>query len=423
MGTILKGATLVELEPASVEAADLRIVGGKIVQRAKSLEPEEGDEVISLAGRYLLPGFVSAQHRPYSLALRGRPRKGQGFPAEQALLEAVEAALEPDDLEAFAAAAALEGLTSGTTTVVSVFQSSKAQGTSERVAKGLNEVGVRGVVACEVSDRHGAVVREEALESAAAFAKSAKGRVRGAVGLTGLGTLSDDTLNGVRAVLELAPVPVVVTVGEDPAEEKVSQERFGAQPVDRLLDAGLVTSKSILAQLVNLSWPDLARVLGTGAWLALASRANMAAQAGVATAGKFGVRGCLATGTSSLDLLEEARVAWLRSRDAAQPIDPLRFLTNGSRLAGDVFGVPMGTLREGTAADLVVLDYAPATPFDAGSLANHLVSGLSSRHVESVMVDGLWRLWKRRPLSVDPVAVNQAVREASERVWAKVLAS
>ena len=39
------------------------------------------------------------------------------------------------------------------------------------------------------------------------------------------------------------------------------------------------------------------------------------------------------------------------------------------------------------------------------------------------MIDGLWRLWKRRPLSVDPVAVAQAAREASERVWAKVTAS
>ncbi len=423
MGTILKGATLVELEPASVEVADLRIVSGKIVQRGVGLKPEPGDEVISLAGRFVLPGFVSAQHRPYSLALRGRPRKGAGFAAEQALLESIEAKLEPDDLEAFAAASALEGLTSGTTTVVSVFHSSKAQGTSDRVAKGLSEVGVRGVVACEVSDRHGAVMREEALESAASFAKGAKGRMRGALGITGLGSLSDDTLNGVRAVVELTPVPVVVTVGEDPAEEKASQERFGAQPVDRLLDAGLITAKTILAQLVNLAWPDLSRVLGTGAWLALASRANMATQAGAATAGKFGVRGCLATGTSSLDLLEEARVAWLRSRDAAQPIDPLRFLTNGSRLAGDVFGLPMGSLREGAAADLVVLDYASATPFDSGSLANHLVSGLSSRHVESVMIDGLWRLWKRRPLSVDPVAVAQAARAASDRVWAKVTAS
>jgi hypothetical protein len=49
--------------------------------------------------------------------------------------------------------------------------------------------------------------------------------------------------------------------------------------------------------------------------------------------------------------------------------------------------------------------------------------GLSSRDVESVMIDGMWRLWKRKPLAVDSVEVMQAAREATRGAWQRMGAS
>ena len=64
-------------------------------------------------------------------------------------------------------------------------------------------------------------------------------------------------------------------------------------------------------------------------------------------------------------------------------------------------------------ADLLILDYLPATPLTAENLAWHVVFGLGARHVEAVMVDGIWRIWARRPLSLNPMVVADQAREAA----------
>jgi cytosine/adenosine deaminase-related metal-dependent hydrolase len=135
---------------------------------------------------------------------------------------------------------------------------------------------------------------------------------------------------------------------------------------------------------------------------------------------KFGVRGCLGTDVMPLDVFAEAQAAALRATDSGQPIDLLHFLANGHRLASEAFGATVGPLQPGSVADLLVLDYQPPTPLEARTLAAHVQFGLSGRLVESVMVDGLWRLWKRKALSLDALAVARASAEATRAVWQKL---
>jgi cytosine/adenosine deaminase-related metal-dependent hydrolase len=149
----------------------------------------------------------------------------------------------------------------------------------------------------------------------------------------------------------------------------------------------------------------------------------MASQTGVAPAGKFGVRACVGTDTESLDVLAEAQTAWLRSRDFGQPIDVLRYLANGQRLASQVFGLQVGLLREGSVADVVIMDYRPPTQLEAGTLAAHVLNGLSSRQVEAVMIDGMWRLWARKPLGIAAVESMKNAQEQARAVWARMSAS
>jgi hypothetical protein len=68
----------------------------------------------------------------------------------------------------------------------------------------------------------------------------------------------------------------------------------------------------------------------------------------------------------------------------------------------------------------LVLDYHPPTPLDAGTLAAHVLHGFSARWVESVMVDGLWRLWKRKALSLDVTEVARNCGQAARAAWARI---
>lgn len=415
VGTVLKGATLVELEPACVEVADLRIAGGRIVGRG-AVSPEEGDDVIDLSGKLVFPGFVSGHHHLAATLLRGLPRAGVGFGGERATRAAFRKALVLDDAEAAAAAGGLEGLAAGTTTVFDTHVAVReVEGALSRVAHGLSGVGLRAVLAQRVTAGD-----EGALRECLSYAAKARGRFRGAVGVGDLSELSDAELGAVKKALDEAKVLGLVTVAEDAGEEEQSMQRFGQAPTERLLEAELVGEGVVIAQCVHLSWPQLSSLISRGSWLVHTARSNMASQTGHATPAKFGIRGTFGTDVMPLDVLAEAQAASLRASESGQPIDILRFLANGHRLATHAFGLPVGPLREGAAADLVVMDYQPPTPLDASTLAAHVQAGLSSRSVESVMVDGLWRLWKRRPLAVDPVEVARAAREAAQAVWRRL---
>ncbi len=421
MATVLKGGTVVDLEPVAVEIADLRIEGDRIVERATALEPKPGDEVIDVRGKVLFPGLVSAHHRLSSTLLRGAPRAGAGFAAQLRARHLLEEVIDGDQLEAASTAGGLEGLQSGTTTLFDVTAAhAHASGALSRVAHGLNGVGLRAVLACQVTERSGALVREEALEESASYLGRARGRFRGAFAVEGLDLLSEDGLSGLKEARQRNDAMLIGMLGEDPREEAQSRERFGQTATERLVALGLTGSRVVLSQNVHLTWPELSLLITAGTWLAHAARSNMATQAGLATPSKFGVRGCLATDVMPLDCFAEAQSAGLRTNDSGQPIDVLRFLANGHRLASEAFGITIGPLQPGSAADLLVLDYHAPTALDATTLAAHVLHGFSSRCVESVMVDGLWRLWKRKPLSLDVNEVTRASRQAAKDLWAKM---
>jgi cytosine/adenosine deaminase-related metal-dependent hydrolase len=283
-------------------------------------------------------------------------------------------------------------------------------------------VGVRGVLSYAVSERLGAVGREEGLEETVSFAKKAKGRFRGQLGAGPGFSLGPDALQGlVEAQKAMGGTGGLhLPLAEDPLDERLSTERYGASPVARLLEVGLLSAKSQLAHVGHLAWADLAQVIATGAWIVHTPRANQGLEVGYAPALKFGARATLGADAVSADLFAEAQAAYLRSREAGQPINVLRYLANGHRLVSQLFDVQVGPMREGALADLLILDYLPATPLTAENLAWHVVFGLGSRHVEAVMVDGVWRMWARRPLSVNPTVVAEQAREAAAAVWARM---
>ncbi|MBJ6759836.1 amidohydrolase family protein [Myxococcaceae bacterium JPH2] len=423
MGTVLKGGYVVELEPALVERVDLRIEGDRIAARGPDLQPRPDDEVVALSGKLVFPGLVSAHHRLHMMLGRGMPQPA--LETYQESLERVrwryENALDLDAVQVAGTAGGLEALQCGTTTLLDLHSSPKAvAGSLVRLARGLHEVGVRGVLSYAVSDRVGAVGREEGLEETVSFAKKAKGRFRGQVGAGPSFTLSDDAFQGLSEALHATGTGLHVPLAEDPLDERLSLERHGASPVARLLNANLLSPRTLLAHVGHLAWADLAQVIATGSWIVHTPRSNQGLEVGYAPALKFGARATLGADGVSADLFAEAQAAYLRSREAGQPIDVLRYLTNGHRLASQVFEAAIGPMREGALADLLVLDYQPPTPLAAGNLAWHVVYGLGSRHVEAVMVDGVWRVWARRPLSVNPTVVAEQAREAAASVWGRM---
>jgi putative selenium metabolism protein SsnA len=423
MGEILKGATLVELNPPRVEKADLRIEGGAIAARAESLGEQPGDRVTELEGKLILPGLVVAHTHLYSALARGMPPPS---PSPRTFLEVLERvwwrldrALDPELVALSAEVGGAEALLAGVTTVIDHHASpSCVEGSLALLRGGLERVGVRGVLCYEVTDRHGVEGREAALRETEAFLRGGQTSLcRAMVGAHASFTLEEETLQALAALSRGFEVGVHLHVGESRDDEKDAMSRCGKGAMARLIDAGLVGPRSILSHCTQLSWDELSAAQQTGAWLVHNARSNMHNAVGYAPANKFGARKALGTDGLAADLFAEGQLAALRAQEAEAPIELLKWLSGGHTLASEIFGAALGTLEAGAVADLIVLDYPSPTPLVAQNLESHAAFGFGAAHVDAAMVDGAWRVWARQLLGVDHGELCARSREAAQRLW------
>jgi cytosine/adenosine deaminase-related metal-dependent hydrolase len=96
-------------------------------------------------------------------------------------------------------------------------------------------------------------------------------------------------------------------------------------------------------------------------------------------------------------------------------------LAAGAAFAGRAFGEPLlGRIEPGAPADLVVLEYDPPTPLDAGNLAGHWVFGLSASHVRDVVVDGEVVVRDRRLVRAGEDDPRALARAAARDLWERM---
>src|SRR5437762_2654577 len=174
MSYLLKEATLVTLDPPAIERADLRVAAGHIVERAAQLDAGADDEVISLAGKLIIPGMVCAHTHLYSALARGMPAPPRTPVNFKEILELIwwrlDRALDEETIYWSAIAGALEAARTGTTCLFDHHSSpSHITGSLQIVREAIEKVGLRAVLCYEVTDRGGTREREQGLDETLAL--------------------------------------------------------------------------------------------------------------------------------------------------------------------------------------------------------------------------------------------------------------
>src|SRR5688572_18110856 len=197
---LLKGAQVASLDPPLVETMDLRVEGGRIVQRARSLPPRPEEEVLGLGGMLVLPGLVNAHTHLYSALARGMPAPASTPRNFVEVLERVwwrlDRALDEETVYLSALVGGIEAALSGTTLLIDHHSSpSFIRGSLAAVKSALEEVGLRSVLCYEVTDRNGDAGREEGVEENVAFQEQNQTELtRGMIGAHASFTLLEETL-------------------------------------------------------------------------------------------------------------------------------------------------------------------------------------------------------------------------------------
>ena len=437
---LIKGARVLDYFPADlaadpdplVEDVDLRIGRSRIVERGENLEPQEGEEVIDLGGATVLPGNINGHMHLYMSLTAGAPQPPQQ-PADfkERLSEVwwnLDRALDQESVYLSAAAGAWDAVRCGTTLVFDNHSSpSFVRGALTEVERAIGQVGLRAALCYEVTDRGGKGLRDTGLEETERYLGRRRERGDGAVpqframvGAHASFTLEDRTLERLAAICDRHNTPTHMHVGESPEDREICRKRGWADPVDRLLEAGLIRDGSVLAHGVDVTEDELARVDQAGAWLIHCGRSNM--NSGIGRASLRGWGNHVALGTNALDnnMWGELRTTYFRGRETSPPDLDLdgaaRFWFGGYRLARRHFGEAFGSLRRGAPADFIVLDNFQKTPLTTDTWLSHLLYDFHPWDIGSVWVGGR----KVYTNGDGPPVAPKLLQETATRLWQAV---
>lgn len=389
-------------QPDVLEDSAVRVVGAHVAALGPlpvlaAAYPEE--TLWPARGRVLVPGFVNthvylARHLARGLGLR-----------TVAEWRRYDRLLSPEDVLWSASAALVEGLRHGVTTVCDFHRSGACPDLSlSEVVTAAGQVGVRVATCYGASESDTEVERRSAFEESLGFAsemaRRRDGRMRGVVGVHARTLGGVDTL--VREALEAAEGRLGVHVDLDldltPAERWRSRGGWRDDAPPTLWAHAESAPRGLLGELRERG--DALTAVGAGSVAAL---------------------------------VREGEVAW--GTDAgvnAPPLpDPLlglgfgtpaeahyqRLFVNGARWAERHFGQGLGAVAVGSPADLILLDYQPATEFSGRTFLDHLWSGMLRAPVSGAMVGGEVVLDNGTLVNVDEREVAARAKECAKRVW------
>ena len=247
----------------------------------------------------ITPGFVCGHHHLYAALARGMPPPPKQPTNFIEILEQVwwrlDVALDEEMIRWAAKLGAVEALMSGTTGIIDHHESPSAiEGSLSIIAEACAEVGVRVNCAYGVTDRHGS---SEAIRGLAENERYLRAGGRGMVGVHAAFTCKDETLDAAAGLATDLGVGVHIHVAEGVADRDA-----GAR-----LEA-LAADDWLLVHCVQLD-----RALpGT---IAHNPRSNMNNSVGYSAPTTRSNRVVLGTDGIGADMLEEARLAYMRLRE------------------------------------------------------------------------------------------------------------
>jgi len=415
------------------------IEGDRIVDvgEASSIsESYKPDRVISAEGCIVTPGFICAHTHLYGILLRGA---SSGLPPPtdftqslQRIWWPMDQAMTHRDAYASALASSLELLRTGTTTFADTFSGPNAlKGVLDDVEKGVDEVGIRGILSFEATERRSGDEGRMGVEENLRFIKKRKqGLCRGMMSLHASFTVSDDLISFAAEKARELKAPMTIHAAEGKGDLHHNLERYGLRTLERLSSVGFLGHDVVLAHVVHVNDDELRLIRGSGAAVAHNPMSNMLNAVGVSPVDemlKMGI--CVALGNDGyiFDVFENMRSAFLShklKRCDPRVISPLQALEMATVDAARAYGLhELGSLEKGKKADLVLLRPDLPTPLTPSSVYGHLVNTLGGGDVDTVLVDGQVLLERGRPTKLDPARAYGVCREAAEALWVKLSAA
>jgi len=438
MSLLIKNVTILTFDERNrvIEKGALYIEGEVIKEIGKTfiLERKYADKPFyDGKEKTLLPGLINAHTHLYSSLARGMPLSD----SPQRFTEILEyiwwkldRVLYEEDIFLSAVIGAMDAVKRGVTTLFDHHSSPNfIKNSLDVIEDAIRKVGLRASLSYEVTDRNGKDKRIGGIEENVRFAKKKKDSlITSSFGLHASFTLSDETLKEVKEAEEEIKTGFHLHLAEGIEDVEHCLRNYGKRVTERLYDMRILGEKTIAAHGVHLHEREMDILKETHTSLIHNPSSNMNNAIGAAPIYKMlkkGVLVGLGTDGFTQDVLNEFRNSFLlmRHTEGNPSIGYEVFQTlfrNNPKIAQILWGGRIGKIEIGAYADLVIMDYIPPTPINEETLFAHILFGLYSAPVLTVMVNGKIILEEGNFLSIDEGEWKEKARDASRKVWERL---
>ncbi|MBO6164593.1 MAG: putative aminohydrolase SsnA, partial [Lachnospiraceae bacterium] len=335
-------------------------------------------EFVDAHGGIIMPGLINAHTHIYSGLARGLSIAGNNptnfFEVLDGTWWAIDRHLTLDGTRACAYATILDCIRDGVTTIFDHHASfCEIPGSLFAIKDVAKELGIRSCLCYEVSERDGAEKTAQSIQENADFARWAKAEnddmIKAMFGGHALFTISDETFQKmVEANDGMTGFHIHVAEGMNDVYD--SLRNYGCRPINRLLYNGLLGEKTLLGHCIHVSPAEMDIIKDTGTMAVNNPESNMGNAVGCAPVLQMMAKGItvgMGTDAYTHDMLESLKVFLIIQRhNAALPNvawgeDVTMLFENNRKIAAKYFEKPLGILKEGAAADVIVMDYKPFT--------------------------------------------------------------
>ncbi|MCI5557098.1 putative aminohydrolase SsnA [bacterium] len=408
------------------------------VGEAAALRAQYPDaEVVDAKGGVIMPGLINAHTHIYSGLARGLAIAGNNPANFLEVLEGtwwnIDRHLTLDGTRASAYATVLDCIRDGVTTIFDHHASfAQIPGSLFAIKDVCQELGIRACLCYEVSERDGEEKCRQAIEENAEFARWAAREnnpmIAAMFGGHALFTISDRTFEAmVRANDGLTGFHIHVAEGMNDVYD--SLRNYGCRPINRLLYNGLLGEKTVLGHCIHVSPAEMDIIRETGTMVVNNPESNMGNAVGCAPVLQMMDKGILVgmgTDAYTHDMLESLKVFLaIQRHNAALPnvgwCEGTRMLfQNNAAIAARYFPQPLGVLKQGAAADVIVMDYKPFTPFSDENIDGHMLFGMCGKNCRTTIINGKVLYQDREFVGIDEERINAWTMEQSKKLWSEL---
>ncbi|MDP2126051.1 MAG: amidohydrolase family protein [Pseudohongiella sp.] len=406
-----------------------------------------GAEIYDGSRKALLPGLVNC-HAHLQQALDKGFNEDFGFPNSLVLPFTPASLISREESTIMSMVGALEGLRSGTTTMV------QNVGGIANDAAALVTTGQRWVFAESVRDietvdgpmspprlansvppRFSDQLRVEGMQRISDLFDAWHGHDNGRVQVFPAAALvelsSPQLLRDVREFADRHNLGYTIHMTQSQPEVDFMLRYHGVRPAIFLEQHGYLGPKLFAAHARYVDDTEIAALVRSNT--VVSNQAAMAANRGVSppiTALRdAGVRICMGTDNNNNDMLHVMKTAISLERiqrndeipgTLPQPEDMLNDACTGGAYAVNLPN-DIGSLEVGRKADILVLDVMKPHLTPSGRILSAWIHNGQPSDIETVMVDGKFIMRNHRVLTVDETALMEEAYQIGQRVWGRML--